>query len=231
MRQLEIIDLGTIDFRRAWYFQREVFKGVRAGIIPSTLVLCRHNPVITLGSQGRREHIKAGLAELDLRGIEIYEIERGGDVTYHGPGQIVVYPIFNLRHLKKDIHWFIRKLEDVMLDFLADFGIEGARKPSLSGVWVDGRKIGSIGIAIKDWITFHGLSLNIKKSVLSNFKLIKPCGLDIEVTSLESVLGRIISINHAKKILLEQFRQTFLPRSNLVCNEKMEFCITPKSIG
>jgi len=225
MRQLEIIDLGLIDFRRAWYFQREVFKGVKAGIIPSTLVFCQHNPVITLGSRGKREHINVGLAELELRGIEIYEIERGGDVTYHGLGQIVVYPIFNLRHLKKDVHWFLRKLEDVMVDFLSDFGARGVRRFGLTGVWVNDRKIASIGVAIKDWITFHGISINIKKSTLDNFRLIKPCGMEVEVTSLESVLGRIITIEQAKKGLLEQFKRAFLPRSKVVCNEKMEFCI------
>lgn len=228
MRQLEIIDLGLIDFRRAWYFQREVFKGVKAGIIPSTLVFCQHNPVITLGSQGKREHIKTGLAELELRGIEIYEIERGGDVTYHGPGQIVVYPIFNLRHLKKDVHWFIRKLEDTLVDFLADFGIKGARRFGLTGIWVDDHKIASIGVAIKNWITFHGISINVKKSALNNFKLIKPCGLEVEVTSLENVLGKVISMNQAKKTLLEQFRRNFLPRSSVVCNEKFEFCMGGK---
>lgn len=228
MRQLEIIDLGLIDFRRAWYFQREVFKGVKAGIIPSTLVFCQHNPVITLGSQGKREHINVGLAELELRGIEIYEIERGGDVTYHGPGQIVVYPIFNLRHLKKDVHWFLRKLEDIVVDFLSDFGARGVRRFGLTGVWVNDRKIASIGVAIKDWITFHGISINIKKSVLKNFDLIKPCGLEIEATSLENALGRIISIKEAQKCLLEQFKRAFLPRSNVVCNEKFEFCMGGK---
>lgn len=223
MRHLEVIDLGIIDFHRAWFFQREVLKGVKAGIIPATLIFCEHKPVITLGSQGKWEYIKANQAELELRGIETYEIERGGSVTYHGPGQIVAYPIFNLRHLKKDLHWFLRKLEDTAINFLADFGVNGARKLSLTGVWVEDKKIASIGIAVKDWITFHGMSINVKKSSLNNFSLIKPCGLEIGSTSLESALGKIISINRAKKRLLEQFRKTFLPGSHVVCNEKMEF--------
>lgn len=225
MQQLEIIDIGLIDYRRGWYFQREVLKGVRAGILPSTLIFCQHNPVITLGSQVKREQIKIPIAELDLRGIEIYEVERGGDVTYHGPGQLVIYPIFNLHHLRKDIHWFLRKLEGVVIEFLADFGLNGARRQGLTGVWVNNQKIASIGIAVKNWITFHGLSINIKKSVLENFSLIKPCGMDIEVTSLESVLGRLISLNQAKKSFLNKFRDNFIPDSALVCQEKMEFCI------
>ena len=231
MRNLEVIDLGLIDYRRAWYFQREVFKGVKAGITPSTLIFCQHNPVITLGSRGKREHIRVGLAELELRGIEIYEIERGGDVTYHGPGQIVAYPIFNLCHLKKDVHWFLRKLEEIVIDFLADFDIRAVRRLGLPGVWINDQKIASIGVAIKNWITFHGISINIKKSILKNFDLIKPCGLEIEVTSLENVLGRIISIKEAQKCLLEQFQKTFLPHSKVVCNEKMEFCIGPPKEG
>ncbi len=204
MRQLEIIDLGLIDFRRAWYFQREVFKGVKAGIIPSTLVFCQHNPVITLGSQGKREHIKIGLAELELRGIEIYEIERGGGVTYHGPGQIVVYPIFNLCHLKKDIHWFLRLLEELIMQSLEGFGIKGERREGLTGVWVNGRKIASIGIAIRNWITFHGLSVNIKRDDLANFSLIRPCGMDIMVTSMESEVNREISPEAFKKIFIQR---------------------------
>lgn len=231
MRNLEILDLGLIDFRRAWYFQREVFKGVKAGILPSTLIFCQHNPVITLGSQGKRENIRVSPAELELRGIEIYEIERGGDVTYHGPGQIIAYPIFNLCTLKKDIHWFLRKLEDIMISFLSDFGVVGVKRNGLTGVWVDNEKIASVGVAVRNWITFHGMSINIKKSVLHNFNLIKPCGMEVEITSLESVLGRLISIDQAKKSLIEHFRQTFLPHSNFVCKEKMEFCINPEIKG
>jgi lipoate-protein ligase B len=225
MQQIEIIDIGVIDYRRGWYFQREVLKGVKAGILPSTLIFCQHNPVITLGSQVKREHIKVPLAELDLRGIEIYEVERGGDVTYHGPGQLVIYPIFNLHHLRKDIHWFLRKLETVVIDFLADFGLNGVRLQGSTGVWVNNQKIASIGIAVKNWITFHGVSINIKKNCIDNFSLIKPCGMDIEVTSMETLLSRLISLNQAKKNLINKFKENFLPDSALVCHEKMEFCI------
>ncbi len=231
MQQIEIIDIGLIDYRRGWYFQREVLKGVKAGILPSTLILCQHNPVITLGSQVKREQIKVSLAELELRGIDIYEVERGGDVTYHGPGQLIIYPIFNLHHLRKDIHWFLRKLESVVIDFLADFGLNAARRQGSTGVWVNSQKIASIGIAVKNWITFHGLSINIKKNAVDNFSLIKPCGMDIEVTSLEALLGRLISLNQAKKILLNKFRDNFIPHSEFVCHEKMEFCIKPEIGG
>jgi len=140
----------------------------------------------------------------------MYEIERGGDVTYHGPGQLIVYPVFNLTYLKKDIHLFLRQLEGLAMDFLSDFGIKGLRYKGLTGVWIDKKKVASIGIAIRNWITFHGMSINIKKDDLDNFSLIEPCGMDIEMTSLETVLGKNIEIEQTKEIFTRKFKDTFL---------------------
>lgn len=224
--EFKIFDLGSIDFQKAWNFQKEIFQKVKNNYFKAVLILCQHYPVITVGRLGKRENIKTSLNELKNRSIYIYEIERGGDVTYHGPGQLIAYPIFNLNYLRKDIHLFLRQLEEVVIDFLSDFGIKGLRHSGLTGVWIDksrpfstntydwkGRdkqKIASIGIAIKNWITFHGVSVNIKKEDLVNFQLIKPCGMDIEMTSLETILEKDIGIDEIKKNFIYKFKNTFL---------------------
>jgi len=205
-----VFNLGVVDFKKALQFQKEIFQEIKNNYFNSALVLCQHYPVITMGRQGSAENIRVSLGELKNRGIHLYEIERGGDVTYHGPGQLTVYPIFNLNYLKKDIHLFLRQLEGLIIDLLSDFGIKGLRHKGLTGVWIDKKKVASIGIAIRNWITFHGLSINIKKDDLDNFSLIKPCGMDIEMTSLETILGRNIEIRQIKEIFTHKFKNTFL---------------------
>jgi len=198
---LKIFDLGLVDFSESWQFQKEVFSRVKDNTFDSALVFCQHNPVITLGRNSSKDNILAKEEELENKGIKLFEVERGGDVTYHGPGQLTVYPIFNLNLLKKDLNWFLRSLEEVVLGLLADFGIEAERRPGLTGVWVQGKKLASIGIAVKNWITYHGLTVNIKEDDLANFSLIRPCGMDIMMTSLESVLGRSIESSQIKETL------------------------------
>ncbi len=205
-----VFNLGLVDFKKALQFQKEIFQEIKNNYFNSALILCRHYPVITMGRQGSAENIKVSSFELRNRGIHMYEIERGGDVTYHGPGQLTVYPIFNLAYLKKDIHLFLRQLEGLVIDFLSDFGIKGLRYKGLTGVWIDKNKVASIGIAIRNWITFHGMSINIKKDDLDNFSLIKPCGMDIEMTSLETALGKNIEIEQMKEIFTHKFKDTFL---------------------
>ena len=223
--QFKVFDLGLVDFKKAWDFQKEVFFQVKNGRLKSALILCQHYPVITLGrsatspvrdianstdnsivSNGARKNIFACDAELKNKGIKVYEIERGGDVTYHGPGQLTAYPIFNLNYLKKDIHWFLRYLEDIIIGCLSDLGTRAHRISGLTGVWVNKDKIASIGIAIKNWITFHGFTINIRKEDLTNFSLIRPCGMDIMVTSLESVLGYRIRVTQLKEILTRRLK-------------------------
>jgi lipoate-protein ligase B len=198
---LKIFDLGLIDFKSAWEFQKKVFLDVKNEKFKSALILCQHYPVITLGRQADKKNILLSEAELKKRNINLYKIERGGDVTYHGPGQLVIYPILNLNFFKKDIHLYLRKLEEIALQTIKFFGISGERIPGLTGVWIKNKKIASIGIAVKQWISLHGLSVNIKQADLDNFSLIRPCGMDIMMTSMESVLRREIEIAKVKNIL------------------------------
>jgi lipoate-protein ligase B len=204
--QIEIIDLGLVEFKKAWDLQKEIFLRVKSQDMPSALVLCRHYPVITLGRIAKKNNILVSQEELEKMNIQTYEIDRGGDITYHGPGQITAYPIFNLCLIKKDIHFFLRFLEEIVLSLLDDLGVKGKRYPGLTGIWVGRQKIASIGIAIKNWISFHGLSINIKKNDLDNFRLVRPCGMDIKMTSLESVLSREINIDTIKLALIHKFK-------------------------
>ena len=208
-----VFNIGLVDFDESLRFQKEIFQEIKNNYSNSALILCRHYPVITMGRQGCAENIKASPFELERRGISMHKIERGGGVTYHGPGQLTAYPVCNLNYLKKDIHLFLRQLEESVINLLSDFGIKGIRYKGLTGVWIDKKKIASIGIAIRNWVTFHGLSINIKKDDLDNFSLIKPCGMDIEMTSLETILGKDIEIAEIKENFIYKFKDIFsIPR-------------------
>ncbi|MFH1888869.1 MAG: lipoyl(octanoyl) transferase LipB [Candidatus Omnitrophota bacterium] len=203
-------DLGLIDFKEALQFQKEIFGRVKDSYFDNALILCRHYPVITVGRRAKGRNIMVPPGELQRMGIDIHDIERGGDITYHGPGRITAYPVFNLNYLKKDVHFFLRELEELAIDFLSDFRVNASRREGLTGVWIGRRKIVSIGIAIRNWITFHGMSINIKKEDLPNFRLIRPCGMDIEMTSLETESGRDIDIAGIKGILADKFKNRYL---------------------
>ena len=207
--QFETIDLGLIDYKDAWDKQKQVFASVKNDEKGAVLILCRHNPVITIGRSGSKTNILAQPEDLNKKGIRVFEAERGGDVTYHGPGQLTAYPVFNLKFLKKDIHWFLRELEQIVIDLLSEFGIEAVRRPGLTGAWIVNKKIASIGIAIKNWITFHGLSININKKDAANFQLLRPCGMDIKMVTLEEALGNNINIDDIKHKLIGKFNLTF----------------------
>ncbi len=207
--EFKIFDLGLVDFKSAWGIQKKIFEDVKTGVVNSALVLCSHYPVITLGRRADKKNILVSAAGLKTKGIAVYEIERGGDVTYHGPGQITVYPVFNLRLYKKDIHLFLRRLEKIGIDLLADFGIIARSYQGMTGVWIGEQKISSIGITIKDWITFHGMTINIKRDDLDNFSLIRPCGMDIKMTSLEDILRRDVEIENIKDKLIGLFKVIF----------------------
>lgn len=202
---LRVIDLGLVDYACGLQKQFEVFKQVKQGRSYSALILCRHYPVITLGRRADENNIIASLAELRKEKVEVVRTERGGDVTYHGPGQLTAYPIFNLDLFKKDIHWFLRRLEKVIIDCLAELGVACRLRPGLTGVWVDKEKIASIGISVRNWITFHGLSLNVEKSDMRGFALIRPCGMDIKMTSVEEVLGENVGFELIKNKLKRRF--------------------------
>ena len=204
--EFKVKDLGLIGFPEAEAIQRNVFEEVRSGSSEGALLLCQHLPVITLGRSANRKDIIASEQELAERGIKIFQTQRGGKVTYHGPGQLIAYPIFNLSYFKKDIHFFLRRLEEAVIELISDFGIRAERVAGSTGVWVRKQKIASIGIAIRQWITFHGLSLNIKKEDLGNFNLIKPCGMDIKMTSLETLAGREIEMGEVREGFEKKFR-------------------------
>jgi lipoate-protein ligase B len=185
-----IIDLGLIDYKKAWDLQRDLWSRRVKEELPDLLLILEHPHVITLGRRGNRSYLIASQEVLDAMAIPIYHVERGGDVTYHGPGQLVVYPILDLRGYEYRLIRYVDQLEEVILRTLKDFGMEG-RKDSLNrGVWVNGEKIASLGVTIKRWVSFHGLALNYETD-LSYFDLIHPCGLvGKKMTSMEKVLGR-----------------------------------------
>mgnify|MGYP001585106423 FL=1 len=202
-----VFDLGLIDYSLGRRKQEEVFTGVLSGEFEHGLIICRHYPVITLGRQAKTNEIIASKDTLAIKRIPVYNIERGGHITYHGPGQLTIYPIFNLELLKKDLHWFLRLLEESVLVFLKSFNINAQRRTGATGVWVGENKISSIGIAVRKWITFHGLSVNILSSDLDNFDLIMPCGMPNATTALEKELGSIVDIEKVGESLLESFIQ------------------------
>lgn len=207
--QFQVLDLGLIDYEKALSFQKNLAKDVAAGIRQSALILCEHNPVITLGRQARKENILNNEAELTAAGIKIVNTNRGGDVTLHLPGQLIVYPVFDLRRLGRDIYMFLRNLEEAVILLLEDYGIRAYRQDGLTGAWVKRRKIASIGIAISHWVTTHGLSLNVS-CALNLFSLIKPCGLDIMMTSIAELKElNPLKMEEVKEKMIDKFRHLF----------------------
>ncbi len=183
--RLAVARLGVVPYAEALTRQRALAEDRIAGRLGcDTLLLLEHPPVVTLGRGTRASSLPLAPELLTRRGIEVYEIERGGDVTYHGPGQLVGYPIFDLSAHRKDLHWFLRQIEEALILALARFGIAGERRASYTGVWTGGRKIASIGIHVRQWVTWHGFALNVTTD-LSPFELIVPCGIpDVVMTSV-----------------------------------------------
>lgn len=196
-------DWGRIAYRAAYVQQQERVQRVKKQEGPF-LVFCEHPPVLTLGRLSRHEYILLSSEDLRRQGIAVIEIDRGGEVTLHCPGQLVVYPILDLRHYKKDLHWYLNKLEQVAIDLLKEFDILTTRISGRTGVWVGTSKIVSIGVGVKNWITYHGLAINVNND-LGLFKMIKPCGLDVEMTSVKQELGREPVMAEVKERLARVF--------------------------
>ncbi len=176
-RLLTVSDLGTMPYGDALELQRRLAEDRLAGRLQDDLLLfVEHPPVITLGRGARASSLPLDPEALRRRGIEVFEVERGGDVTYHGPGQLVGYPILDLREHREDLHWYLRQLEEVLIRALATFEIAAERNPGYTGVWTKGRKIASIGVHAKQWVTWHGFALNVTTE-LTAFDLIIPCGI------------------------------------------------------
>lgn len=204
-----ILDLGVIDYDNALKLQRELVNKRRARQINDSLLIVEHPPVFTIGRSGSRDNLLAKEEYLSSRSINVINVDRGGDITFHSPGQLVIYPILDLKERSRDLHKYLRDLEEVGIKFLQRYSIFGNRVAGSTGIWVLDKKIGSIGIAAKDWVTYHGMSININND-LKFFSMINPCGMkDIEVTSLQEVLGQEIPMNLAKKAMLSEFNRVF----------------------
>ena len=213
---LRVVELGLMPYADAFELQKRLTEQRRTNEIPDTLLLLEHPPTITLGRNADRSHIVAKPDELALLGIECTESDRGGDVTYHGPGQLVGYPILDLNappH-SPDLHEYFRRIEETLICSLKTFGIAGERFPGYTGVWVRREKgslekIGAIGIRVSRWITRHGFAFNIC-SDLSHFEAIVPCGIhDYGVTSVSQVLGRHVGVSEAIPSVIDSFASTF----------------------
>jgi len=224
------IALGLLGYAEAYALQKRIVAARKAGAIDDVLLLCEHPHVITQGRNGKREHLLAGENVLLQKGVEFYETSRGGDVTYHGPGQIVGYPILNLAAIRRDVVWYVRMLEEVMIRASADFGVTATREAGKTGVWTvppqeltqstqrtqssqsgDERseKLGAIGVHISRWVTSHGFAYNVSTD-LRFFDLIVPCGIaDRKATSLEKLLGRGIDSREVAARLTQHFGQIF----------------------
>jgi lipoyl(octanoyl) transferase len=214
-RCLSVRRLGLVAYQEALELQRELVEERRANRIPDLLLLLQHPPVITLGvrSEIARANVVATSERLAELGIAVHETGRGGDVTYHGPGQIVGYPILDLRPDRCDVHKYVRDLEEVMIRTCADHGVSAARIRGLTGTWVGAEKVGAIGIRISRWITSHGFAFNVRPD-LDHFKLIVPCGIsDRGVTSLERLTGRTIALDAVEDALIRRFSEVFERRA------------------
>lgn len=211
MRPLEVRRLGMVPYAEALAMQRALVEERRAGRVPDLLLLLQHPPVITLGvkGDGGRSNIVATEAYLASLGVEVFETGRGGDVTYHGPGQIVGYPILDLKPDRQDVHRYVRDVEEVMIRVCADYGVAAGRLEGLTGTWVGPEKIGAIGVRISRWITSHGFAFNVSTN-LDHFQLIVPCGIgDRGVTSLTKLTGRAVPIEEAEDVFIRQFAAVF----------------------
>lgn len=226
MRKVIPQDLGLIDYKEAWDYQEKLFKSIidlkiakrKNESVEETknyMLLCEHPHVYTLGKSGSENNLLLNHLQLTKKNATFYKINRGGDITYHGPGQLVVYPIFDLDHFFTDIHKYLRYLEEAVINTLNDYGITAGRVDGLTGVWIDGedpinaRKICAMGVKCSRWVTMHGIGFNIN-SDLSYFNNIVPCGItDKAVTSLEKELGRKIEMSEVKQKLMAHIANIF----------------------
>jgi lipoyl(octanoyl) transferase len=189
VRELAVRRLGRVRYAEALALQERLVDERKTNAIPDTLLLCEHDPVFTLGRNTRGENVLFPTETLQTQGYDVHEVGRGGDVTYHGPGQLVAYPILELTPDRRDVHRYVRELEEAMIRVCADYGLAAARVAGRTGCWVGDEKVGAIGVRISRWVTSHGLALNVTTD-LAPFRLIVPCGIgDRGVTSLQKLLG------------------------------------------
>jgi lipoate-protein ligase B len=205
----QLIDLGRKGYLEAWEYQKQTAEEVLAGDRPDTLIFVEHPPVLTLGASFHEENLLLSLEEYEKRGIEVIRTDRGGDVTFHGPKQLVIYPIFNLNNHGRDLHRWMRDLEETIIRTCAAFGLEAGRFPPNTGVWIDHRKTAAIGVKVRKWVSLHGIALNCDND-LSPFSLIVPCGIkDHPVTSLSEETGRQVTKEDARPKVEQAFSDVF----------------------
>lgn len=209
-RELWVVDCGLRAYEGMLDLQRAVARARITGEIDQdVLLLVEHPPVITLGRSSRDAHLLANADELRARGVEVFEVERGGDVTFHGPGQLVGYPIIDLKRHRQDLHWYLRQVEEMLIRGLEHFGITGGRVQKYTGVWTNGRKIASIGVHARDWVTWHGFALNVSTE-LSYFDLIVPCGIpDVQMTSIQREVAREVTPAEAATVVAQSAANVF----------------------
>jgi len=197
MKTALVVDIGMVEYGAAWELQRRIVAARKANAVPDVLLLCEHPHVITLGRNGNLGNLRASGQVLHQIGVSFFETDRGGDITYHGPGQLVGYPILNLAEIRRDVAWYMRSLEEAMIRATAEFGIPSMRVAGRTGVWIDvpaesggEEKLAAIGVHLSRWVTSHGFAYNVSTD-LRYFDLIVPCGIeDKRATSLEKILGR-----------------------------------------
>ncbi len=205
----QVLCLGRVDYAAAWELQRRAVAARIAEEIPDLLILVEHPHVYTLGRSGHAENVLLDEARLAAIGARLFQVDRGGDVTYHGPGQLVGYPIVHLARLGKDTHQHLRRIEETLIRTLADFGVEGRRDPAYTGVWVGTEKVAAIGVRVSHWVTSHGFALNVDPD-LTYFANIIPCGIRQRgVTSLARLLGRPVQRAEVEAALLRHFSDVF----------------------
>ena len=204
--QILVQNIGQKSYKAVWDLQKEMQQQRINGNIEDTLILVEHDPVYTLGKNANEDHLLQSRDE----SIDVFNIERGGDITFHGPGQLVVYPILDLSNYKKSVSWYMRTLEQVLIDTLIEFKITAQRNDDLTGVWVGDEKIAALGVRISRWVTMHGFALNVNPD-LSFYDGIIPCGIfDHGVTSMEQLLGETQNSDNVKNMVIEKFNKCFI---------------------
>ena len=209
MKKVYTCTTGRLPYAQVWAWQRAWCDRRRRGALPDLLLLTEHPPTYTCGRSTRAEHLLYGAEQLAAMGCEFFEIERGGSVTFHGPGQLVGYPLVDLHGWGRDVHGHMRRLEEIVVRTLAAYGLEAAPGPELTGVWVGQDKIGAIGVHVRHWITMHGFALNVDPD-LEHFRRILPCGLDNDkVTSMAQLLGQVPAMEEVEARVRENFEAVF----------------------
>jgi lipoyl(octanoyl) transferase len=204
----QLQDLGVIDYEPAWQFQRLLLEQRADDVIADRFLFCEHTPVITMGKSGKQKNLLVSADELRRRGVAYFEVERGGDLTFHGPGQLVGYPIFKLARLR-EVQGFVRKMEESIIRALSSFGVVGERRADHPGVFVRGAKVASIGAAVRRGVTYHGFALDVCTD-LTYYRLINPCGMpEVEVTTIAREAGREVSVAETKPLVRHAIEAVF----------------------